>query len=57
VLDLAQRDGQRRGGHTWWVPVAGEGPDEEPHLARAAAGAAQSSPREGESASERGVKP
>jgi hypothetical protein len=37
VLDFAQQDGQRRGGHTWWVPVAGEGPDEEPHLARAAA--------------------
>ena len=29
VHGFAQRERERRGGHTWWVLVAGEGPDED----------------------------
>lgn len=43
----------RRGGHTWWVLVAGERPDEYLGTWRRAAAVGQSLPRESESESER----
>jgi hypothetical protein len=39
MLGFAQQEGTGRGGHTWWMLVAGEGPDED--LARGEGGAAR----------------
>jgi len=39
VLDFAQQEGRRRGGNTWLVLVAGEGPDEELQKTRCTAAA------------------
>ena len=35
MLGFAQQEGKGRGGHAWWMLVAGEGPDED--LARGGA--------------------
>ena len=37
MLRFAQLEGARRGGHTWWALVAGEGPAKEDVANRAAA--------------------
>ena len=50
VLGFAQQLGMRRGGRTWWVLVAGDGPSED---LGAAAAVVQSSPRERKRAHER----
>jgi len=57
MLGFAQQEGKGRGGHAWWMLVAGEGPDED--LARGGAdrpvvAARKGRPRERERERERG---
>jgi len=49
-----RRGGKRRGGRTWWVLVAGEGPEDR-GLGTAAAATAKSSPPETDRAHARGT--